>query len=100
MQAGRETLDFLNRVSEVDGVVSVVGNREWLRPDNSGPPARFDQQPIEASLMVQADLAAYEVTGDTAYLRHAWRSLEWFYGRQRPWPPAATIPKPRDASMP
>ncbi len=31
--------------------------------------------------MVQADLAGYEVTGEVRYLRHAWRSLEWFYGR-------------------
>ncbi len=79
-RAGRATLDFLIRVSEVDGVVSVIGNREWLHPDGSDKPARFDQQPIEACLMVEADLAAYEVTSDADYLRHAWRSLEWFYG--------------------
>jgi len=81
LEVGRRTLDFLLRVSEAEGVVSVVGNQEWLQPDTSPGPARFDQQPIEASLLVQADLTGYEVTGEVRYLRHARRSLEWFYGR-------------------
>jgi hypothetical protein len=77
----KRTMDFLTRKTWVEEVVSVIGNREWLSPDADFTPARYDQQPIEAGLMVEAALAAYDATGDLSYLRTAWRSLEWFFGR-------------------
>jgi hypothetical protein len=77
----KRTMDFLTRKTWVEEVVSVIGNQEWLAPDADLTPARYDQQPIEAGLMVEAALAAYDATGELAYLRTAWRALEWFFGR-------------------
>jgi len=59
----------------------VVGNREWLEPNGESDLALYDQQPIEAGLMVEASLAGYDATGDVKHLRRAWRALEWFFGR-------------------
>jgi hypothetical protein len=81
LSVARHSMDFLIRKTFVEEVVSVVGNREWLAPDGDNDPARYDQQPIEAGAMVEAALAGYDATGDLEYLRTAWRSLEWFFGR-------------------
>jgi hypothetical protein len=74
-------MDFLVEKTFVHGMLVVVGNREWLHPDGDSVPARYDQQPIEAGLMVEASLAGYEATGEAEHLRRAARALEWFFGR-------------------
>jgi hypothetical protein len=56
-----------------------IGSDGFYR--RNGPKARFDQQPIEASTMVSACLEAYRMTGDEYWFREAWRSFEWFLGR-------------------
>jgi hypothetical protein len=43
--------------------------------------ARFDQQPVEAHATISACMAAYEVTGISAWADHARRCFEWFLGR-------------------
>ena len=75
------TMDFLVHKTSVGDTLAVVGNRAWLQPDGDAIPARYDQQPIEAGLMVEASLAGYDATGDVKHLRRAWRALEWFFGR-------------------
>ena len=75
------TMDFLAQKTSIHDTLAVVGNREWLQPDEDPLPARYDQQPIEAGLMVEASLAGYDATGDVKHLRRAWRDLEWFFGR-------------------
>ncbi len=62
-----------------EGHLSVIGNAGWLT--RSGHHAKFDQQAIEAQCLVQAALAAAEVTGDEAWLNEAHRSYTWFTGR-------------------
>jgi len=74
-------MDFLVEKTLIGDTLTVVGNREWLQPDESTTPARYDQQPIEAGLMVEASLAGYDATGDVKHLCRAWRALEWFFGR-------------------
>jgi len=74
-------MDFLVERTSVRDMLAVVGNREWLQPDGNATPAQYDQQPIEAGLMVEASLAGYDATGDVKHLRRAWRALEWFFGR-------------------
>ncbi|MFO0950700.1 MAG: glycosyltransferase family 4 protein [Isosphaeraceae bacterium] len=44
-------------------------------------PARFDQQPLEASATVSACLSAYAVTDDRTWLTEALTAFEWFLGR-------------------
>jgi hypothetical protein len=81
LQVAERTMAFLVKKTFVRGVLAVVGNGEWLRPDGDLIPARYDQQPIEAGLMVEACLAGYECTGARRHLGHAQRALEWFFGR-------------------
>ena len=42
--------------------------------------ARFDQQPVEAHVMVSACLAAHRATGDERWLGKARRAFDWFLG--------------------
>jgi len=81
LEVAEHAMAFLAGVTRVSDTLSVVGNQEWIQPDADPAPAVYDQQPIEAGTMVEAALAGYEATGKTQYLRWAWRSLEWFYGR-------------------
>jgi hypothetical protein len=81
LATAERAMDFLVEKTSIRDTLAVVGNREWLQPDGSATPARYDQQPIEAGLMVEASLAGYDATGDVKHLRRAWRALEWFFGR-------------------
>lgn len=81
LAVAQSSMEFLLRVTCVDEALRAVGNKEWISPDDSPELALYDQQPIEAGLMVEAALTAYEVTGEPRYLRVARHSLEWFFGR-------------------
>jgi hypothetical protein len=48
-------------------------------PDQAAPV--FDQQPLEATAMADACLAAWEGTGDPTWLDLAMEAVEWFIGR-------------------
>jgi hypothetical protein len=77
---GHGALDWLvARLVDGDNRFHPVGNRGWWR--HAGPPARFDQQPIEAgSLVAVADLA-HELTGEPRYIEVAEAGFGWFIGR-------------------
>jgi hypothetical protein len=81
LATAERAMDFLVEKTLVRDTIAVVGNREWLQPDGNTTPAHYDQQPIEAGLMVEASLAGYDATGEVKHLRRAWRALEWFFGR-------------------
>jgi hypothetical protein len=81
LTTAERAMDFLVAKTFVGDTLAVVGNREWLDPDGDAVPARYDQQPIEAGLMVEASLAGYEITGDERHLRRAGSALGWFFGR-------------------
>ena len=80
VQVGLKALDWLVRVQcdEYD-CFSPVGNHGWY--PRGGTKARFDQQPIEANAMVEACLAAYDVTREDRWFKAAARAFEWFLGR-------------------
>lgn len=80
LRVARCSLDFLYSKTFVDDVLCLVGNHGWYRAEEEAPP-RYDQQPVDAAAMVEASLAAFEATGEQGYLRRAWLSLEWFFGR-------------------
>lgn len=46
-----------------------------------GRPPEFDQQPLEATAMLDACIAARSVSGDSRWLEPAVTALEWFLGR-------------------
>ncbi len=61
-----------------DGHLVPVGNQGWWRRGTH--PARFDQQPIEATALLEAAAAAVDATGDAAWVELAARAYDWFIG--------------------
>jgi len=79
LQVALSSLNFLIEVQVVEDVFVPIGSNGWY-PKN-GKKALFDQQPIEASCMVDAVSKAYNITGDENYRRIAKLAFEWYHGR-------------------
>jgi len=79
LQTAKESFDFLVRVQVIDNNFVPIGNKGWYK--KGGKRALYDQQPIEASCMVEAALAAFRVTGDEKYQRIAHIAFGWFLGK-------------------
>jgi len=47
------------------------------------PPGDGDEQPLDATALVEAELAAYALTGESEHGARAQRAFEWFLGRNR-----------------
>jgi len=73
------TFGFLELSTVYDGHFSPVGNREWFT--NGEEKSVYDQQPVEASTMAAAALAAWRVTQEPQYLRTFQRAYDWFSGQ-------------------
>ena len=79
LHTAKESFDFLVKVQIVDEKFVPIGNRGWYKKD--GQRALYDQQPIEASCMAEAALAAFHVTNEEKYQRVAHIAFEWFLGK-------------------
>ncbi len=75
---GLMALEFLARITQSESVFVPIGNQGWYTLGS--PRAVYAQQPIEASAMVDAWLAAYGLTGDEKYRAHAEVAFDWFHG--------------------
>jgi glycosyltransferase involved in cell wall biosynthesis len=62
-----------------DGTFAPVGTNGFRK--RGGPSAQFDQQPVEACVMVSACLEAQRVTGAAQWLEHARWAFHWFLGQ-------------------
>ncbi len=80
---------FLNFVTTADGVFWPIGNRDWY--SHGEAKSRYDQQPVEASTMAAAALAAYQQQGDDKYLAIFRRAHEWFLGKNSLKQPLADV---------
>jgi hypothetical protein len=78
VEIGLRTLDFYESVTLEGDVFVPIGNDGWHR--RGGHRARFDQQPLEAAALVDAELAALAATGDGRRLANAERAFSWFVG--------------------
>jgi hypothetical protein len=77
---GVRTLDWLIEVQTApDGHLTPIGNAGWW--SRGGDRARYDQQPIEATTILQAAEAAWHATGRDKYLVTAEAAYGWFLGR-------------------
>jgi hypothetical protein len=62
-----------------DGYLVLVGNRGWW--PRGRQPAHYDQQPIDATALVEACAAAWQATGERRWLAEMERCYAWFGGR-------------------
>lgn len=79
VELGARLLDWLLAAqTAADGHLIPIGNRGWW--PRGGRPASFDQQPIEATSLLEAARAALIVTGDARWLDDMERAYAWFLG--------------------
>ena len=79
LQVAKESFDFLVEVQVIDEKFVPIGNKGWYK--KGGQRATYDQQPIEASSMVEAALTAFQLTNEEMYQRVAYIAFEWFLGK-------------------
>ena len=78
LDAAIRSLDFLNRMTVIDGIHQPIGCNGWYV--RGGERAWFDQQPVDPMSALMANLAAYDVTSDRKYLEQARIAFDWFFG--------------------
>ena len=79
LEVAKESMDFLLETQMVNGVFVPIGNDGWYK--RGGNRAFHDQQPLEASGMVETAIDAFYATKDRNYLKVANVIFEWFLGR-------------------
>ena len=78
--AGLRLLDFLSKVNfPGEGKrLHVIGNKDWYQQGQA--PSDHDQQPIDASSIVEACSAAWRVTHDQQWMTRCVIAFSWFTG--------------------
>jgi len=81
-RTGLDALRWLGDESGLaDGVLRLTGHDGRGRMEPA--PGGGDEQPLDASAFVEAELAAFVVTGDPQHGARAQKSFDWFLGRNR-----------------
>ncbi|MBF0239394.1 MAG: hypothetical protein HQM12_16960 [SAR324 cluster bacterium] len=78
IEIGLRSLEWLLKIQTKEGHFAPVGNMGWY--PTGGIIARFDQQPIEANIMIDACVEAYNVTHDLNWTESAMMCFNWFLG--------------------
>jgi Glycosyl transferases group 1 len=79
-ELGLESLSWLGDESGLRGdVLRLAGHRGRRRDEPSE--GTGDEQPLDAAALVEAELAAFAITGAAEHGRRAIRAFEWFLGR-------------------
>jgi hypothetical protein len=81
LEVALESLDFLTKEQWNGVYFELVGNEGWY--PKGGERALFGQQPVDAGYLVEAYVAASEVTSMNKYLELARLAFDWFLGRNR-----------------
>ncbi len=79
VRIAKKSFDFLIETQIIDGKFVPIGNKGWYKKGDER--AFYDQQPIEASCMVEAALTAFYITDEEKYKRLAHLAFEWFLGK-------------------
>ena len=79
LSVAEATFGFLVAETTVDDCFWPVGNLDWYARGETKSP--YDQQPVEASTMAEAALAAFAARGDSRHLATFHRAQAWFAGR-------------------
>lgn len=74
-----ESLDFLSSLLIMNNKLVLIGHNGWY--NYNGKREFYDQQPVDASSMVQVYTTAYKITKEEGYHHKAVLSYNWFLGR-------------------
>jgi len=75
---GLKSLQWLLEVQLEHNHLTPIGNEGWYK--RKGSKSRFDQQPVEAQGLIEACVAAHQITGDKYWLDHTKTCFDWFLG--------------------
>ena len=79
LKIGEDSLNFLmERQMKADQFFPI--SNEGLKKGDANP-ALYDQQPLEASCMVEAALSGFRVKGNDKYLKITGTAFRWFLGK-------------------
>jgi hypothetical protein len=78
LDVAEESMEFLLKTQMIDGVFVPIGNDGWYKRGGNRP--FYDQQPLEATAMVEAAVDGYYATKDKRYLDVANTVFGWFLG--------------------
>ena len=82
VETGLEALRWLGDESGLaNGMLRLTGHGGRARGEPA--PGTGDEQPLDASAFVEAELAAFAITGDADHGMRAQRAFDWFLGRNR-----------------
>jgi hypothetical protein len=79
LKIGLDSFDFLIETQIIDSVFTPIGTKGWYIKGKDR--ALYDQQPIEASCMVEAAILSYSITKATKYLEAANIAFNWYHGK-------------------
>jgi glycosyltransferase involved in cell wall biosynthesis len=79
LEIAEKSLDFLTNLVFFKDELSPIGQNGWY--NRHGTRSFFDQQPIDASSMVQTFLVAYSITENKKYYNNAVLAFNWFLGK-------------------
>lgn len=79
LEIAEKSLEFLSKLVFFKDELSPIGQNGWY--NRNGKRSFFDQQPIDASSMVQTYLTAYSITKKKEYYDKAVLAFNWFLGK-------------------
>ncbi|MCX6750733.1 MAG: hypothetical protein NTZ83_04705, partial [Candidatus Pacearchaeota archaeon] len=79
LEIAEKSLKFLTNLVFFKDELSPIGQNGWY--SRNGIRSFFDQQPIDASSMVQTYLTAYAITNNENYYNNAVLAFNWFLGK-------------------
>ena len=79
LAVAEDSFGFLGRETTTDGMFWPVGNADWYARGEMKSP--YDQQPVEASTMAEAALAAAAMRADSGHPATFLQAYHWFGGR-------------------
>jgi hypothetical protein len=78
IKLGLKILDWLINCQFENGIFMPIGNDQWMTPFAK---ANYDQQPLEATSMIDACLKAGNLTQNSKYFQHATQAFFWYLGK-------------------
>ncbi|MAG52695.1 MAG: glycosyl transferase [Nanoarchaeota archaeon] len=79
LEIAEKTLNFLTSLIMLGGKLVLIGHKGWYKRGEDR--AYYDQQPVDASSMVQCYVTANRVTGKKKYYDNAFLAFQWFLGK-------------------